>query len=418
MTILVFGDLILDEYWQGTTKRLSPEAPVPVITDIKKKQCAGGAANVALNIKSMGSPVILMSQCSKDFNLGLLNDITRKLLYCDTTPTKTRIITDNHVVCRMDDEEYQKVELTNDWVLPDTDICVLSDYNKGFLHDCRSIIQYCKTNGIKTIVDPKKDWNFYRGCWLLKANAKELSEQIGREYDIEELETICSTLSHTYDIQNLIITLGGKGMYVWDGRFGTFISAEPNNVVDVTGAGDVVLAALAHYTYNGKDLISAAEKANSLAAISVSKLGSYVVTEEDIKHVETKVVFTNGCFDVLHAGHLDYLRKSKKLGSKLIVGLNSDRSVKDLKGEDRPINNQNDRKKMLESLEFVDEVIIFDDPTPYDLISRLKPDIITKGGDYTVDQVVGNDLVNQVVIIPILEGYSTTKIIEKIGKKS
>jgi D-beta-D-heptose 7-phosphate kinase/D-beta-D-heptose 1-phosphate adenosyltransferase len=212
-----------------------------------------------------------------------------------------------------------------------------------------------------------------------------------------------------------VITLGSQGLYLWTDNCGTLIKAVPNHVIDVTGAGDVVLAALAHYTDQGLDLLSAAKRANALAAIAVSKLGAYVITAQDLITVEDRVVFTNGCFDILHRGHVDYLKQSKAHGTKLVVGLNSDRSVRLLKGSSRPINSQQDRKAMLESLECVDEVIIFDEPTPRELILKVKPDIITKGGDYTVDQVVGNDLVNQVIIIPLAAGYSTTNLLEKIN---
>jgi D-beta-D-heptose 7-phosphate kinase/D-beta-D-heptose 1-phosphate adenosyltransferase len=418
MTILILGDLIVDEYWQGQTNRLSPEAPVPVITDIEKHQRAGGAANVALNIHSMGTYTLFISQSALDFNRSLLKNLKQLMLYSSITPTKVRITANGHIVCRIDREQYQSAELSPDWLTHDVKICVLSDYNKGFLHNSKEFIAWCNQKNIKTIVDPKKDWAFYQGCWLLKANAKELADQLGRSYQMDELETVCEELSKKFEIQNLVITLGHNGLYVWTGQHSKLIPAVKNNVIDVTGAGDVVIAALAHYAYQNHNLISAAEKANRLAAVSVSKQGTYIVTPEDLKNVEKKLVFTNGCFDILHKGHISYLKQSRALGTRLIVGLNSDASIKRIKGPDRPINNQNDRKAMLESLEFVDEVIVFDQDTPRELIEKIQPDIITKGGDYTVDQVVGNDLVNQVVIIPTTQGYSTSNIIKLIGDKS
>lgn len=415
MSILVLGDLLIDEYWFGHTTRLSPEAPVPVITGIRKELRAGGAGSVALNIKNMGSPVKLSSQCEPMEDLAaLLGDLPHDMIACERTPHKTRIITDDHVICRLDDERYQGVAARASWIPADTSICVLSDYNKGFLHSSREIIGWCRDRGIRTIVDPKKDWMNYENCWLLKSNAKELEDQIRRSVKVEDLRYVCQDLSQQHRIDNIVVTLGHRGMYVWTYRGGTMIEAEHNHVIDVTGAGDVVLAALAHYTYQGVDLVSAAERANALAAISVSRQGACVMTPDDMVRVEGKVVFTNGCFDILHKGHLDYLRRSRALGTKLIVGINSDRSVRELKGPGRPINSEEDRKAMLESLEFVDEVIIFDEPTPRELIRLVKPDIITKGGDYTVDQVVGNDLVNQVVIIPFVDGYSTSKILERL----
>lgn len=414
MSILVLGDVILDEYWIGSSTRLSPEAPVPVILNPITKKSPGGAANVALNIKSMGSLVKLISQVDENFDTELLGNLPTGLLRCEQTPHKTRIIGENHIICRIDRELFQPVNAQEFWIEPSYSICVLSDYNKGFLNDRTQIIKWCNDKNIKTIVDPKCNWKAYSGCWLLKANANELRDQIGRNYTIDELEEICSLLSNSLLIANIIVTLGESGLFLYTKNGSKHIHVEGSHVVDVTGAGDVVIAALAHYTDLGVDLVTTAERAVRLATISVSKQGSYIVTQEDIASVEHRVIFTNGCFDILHKGHVDYLRQSRALGTRLIVGLNSDTSVRQLKGVGRPINKQEDRKALLESLEFVDEVIIFDEPTPRELILKVKPDIITKGGDYTVDQVVGNDLVNQVIIIPIVENHSTTNILERL----
>jgi D-beta-D-heptose 7-phosphate kinase/D-beta-D-heptose 1-phosphate adenosyltransferase len=414
MTILVIGDLIIDEYWKGSSTRLSPEAPVPVISGVSRSIRLGGAANVAMNIHSMGSPVRLMSQAGPELDRHLLGDLPYQLIKSTSTPRKIRIIANNQVICRVDDESFQGVIPSRSWIDPKDSICVLSDYNKGFLHGCTDLIKHCAELGIKTLVDPKQDWRIYHGAWLIKANRSELESQISRSFDIEDLPRICSELSWELGISNMVITLGDQGLYSWSPAKGMHMPAPKRQVVDVTGAGDVVVAALAHYLCQGFDLHQAAHQANILASLSVSKQGSYVITKDDLESVSEKVVFTNGCFDILHVGHLDYLKRSRALGTKLVVGLNSDSSVKQLKGTDRPFNDQYHRKAMLESLEFVDEVVIFDEPTPRELILKFKPDIITKGGDYTPDQVVGNDLVNQVVIIPLTPGYSTTKILERM----
>jgi D-beta-D-heptose 7-phosphate kinase/D-beta-D-heptose 1-phosphate adenosyltransferase len=209
--------------------------------------------------------------------------------------------------------------------------------------------------------------------------------------------------------------MGGEGVFVSDRVSGIFeIRTDEHKVSDVTGAGDIFIAALTHFLNKESTLLDAVKKANILASSSVTKFGTTVLTEDDI--CKTKTVFTNGCFDILHKGHVEYLKKSKKLGAKLIVGLNSDKSVKKLKGNDRPINNEQDRKAVLEALDCVDEVYIFNEDTPYELIKSIRPDIITKGGDYTEDEVVGNDLA-KVVIVPLVEGYSTTKIVKKTRKK-
>lgn len=414
MSILVLGDLIIDEYLIGTSTRLSPESPVPVITDLHKEIRAGGAANVALNIKSMGSKIKLISQASRQFDTELISELEHVLITSVTTPTKTRIVANNQVICRLDTEQYQRVMLSKNWFSSNPSICVLSDYNKGFLDDSLNIIKLCNNLGILTIVDPKRDWSNYQGCWLLKANLKELSDQLNLTVKVDKLDTICADLNRTFQIENLVITLGSQGLFVWTKTEHSLIPSKDNHVIDVTGAGDVVIAALAHYINQGLDLKSAAKRANQLAGISVTHPGCYTVTQEDMASVEERIVFTNGCFDILHRGHIEYLRKSRSYGTKLIVGLNSDRSVRELKGSSRPVNNEHDRKAMLESLEFVDEVIIFDEPTPKELIQRIKPDIITKGGDYKEPiNVVGNDIA-QVVLMPYIEGYSTTKIIERI----
>lgn len=416
MTILVIGDYIVDEYWIGTSDRISPEAPVPVVTKIKPIVRAGGAANVALNIQAMGSTVELITQAAANYDQSLIESLKSNVYPCEITPTKTRIVANDHAICRIDNEQYQPLIPEKKWFDRDISICVLSDYNKGVLDNSNSIINWCNELNIKTIVDPKKTWDNYQGCWLLKANAKELEQEIGRQFETSELDTICQTLSIKHSISNIIITLGNKGMFVWTADTSRFISSWAKLVVDVTGSGDVVIAALAHYTINGYDLFAAAERATKLASIGVEKFGCYTVTQDDLIRIESKVVFTNGCFDILHKGHLDYLQKSRNLGTRLVVGLNSDQSIKRLKGPARPINNEHDRKLMLESLECVDEVIVFDEDTPRELIKQLKLDIITKGGDYSVDQVVGNDLVNQVIIIPLVEGYSTTQIINRLNK--
>jgi D-beta-D-heptose 7-phosphate kinase/D-beta-D-heptose 1-phosphate adenosyltransferase len=413
MAILVIGDFIIDEYLMGTSSRLSPEAPVPVVCHQSLKLFAGGAANVALNIKAMGSTVKLISQCDDQTNLDLLGDLDHTMIACDLTPHKTRVLSDGHMICRIDREQYQPLGFTPAWLGSSTEICVISDYNKGSVTNSHGIISACADRGIKTIVDPKRDWDHYSGAWLLKANAQELRQQAARDFSMADLPSICSSLAAEYGIRNLVITLGSEGLFAWTPDGYRFFPAQKQAVADVTGAGDVVIAALAHYIHQGEELLSAAGKANQLAGRSVTQLGTYVVQPEDLAAVEERVVFTNGCFDVLHRGHVEYLRRSRQLGTRLIVGVNSDRSVRQLKGPSRPINRAEDRKALLESLGCVDEVIIFDEPTPRELIQRIKPDIITKGGDYTVDQVVGNDLVNQVVIIPYVDGYSTTNMLRK-----
>jgi D-beta-D-heptose 7-phosphate kinase/D-beta-D-heptose 1-phosphate adenosyltransferase len=271
---------------------------------------------------------------------------------------------------------------------------ILSDYNKGVLHHSKAIVQSLKKAGMYVIVDGKKPLSAYEGADIIKMNEKE--------YELYN-EPTSSTL---------VVTMGARGVKIIRGILTTEIPGNEVAVSDVTGAGDVFLAAMTLFLERGDTLNKACEKANELSALSVTKFGTYIITEEDVRKSDKKIIFTNGCFDVLHPGHVKYLQESRKLGDKLIVGLNSDRSVKALKGNDRPIHDEQSRKKVLESLECVDEVIIFDEDTPYELIKIISPDIITKGSDYTnKEQVVGNDLAD-VILIDYDEKFSTTKILE------
>jgi D-beta-D-heptose 7-phosphate kinase/D-beta-D-heptose 1-phosphate adenosyltransferase len=247
--------------------------------------------------------------------------------------------------------------------------------------------------GCKVIVDPKRNCKHYKGAWLIKPNDIE-SRNLGFE---------------SWDGNTLLTTHTTNVLIIDDKSY--FSDVEEGEIVDVTGAGDCFLAAFVYGLVKGYDYQRCVDVATKGATKSVQYAGTYVLKAED---VESKVIFTNGCFDILHRGHIDYLERSKKLGDKLIVGLNSDASIKRLKGESRPINNEEDRKTLLGSLKYVDEVIIFDEDTPYELIKKIKPDIITKGGDYTPETIVGNDLA-EVIVLPYVKDYSTTNIVSKLN---
>lgn len=371
--IVVIGDILIDEYIYGTSTRLSPEAPVPVVKFLEKERKLGGAANVYNNIKSLTQDVKLVDITKSDY------------------PIKQRIYADGHYVTRVDYEEEMDNSDLYDYVRQNVEDCtvVLSDYNKGTLKNPQRIIRALKENNCYIIVDPKQDLEVYSGADIIKPNKKEYEEY------------------NTGIDANMVVTLGKEG-YMIDGVVYPTIEQD---VYDVTGAGDTFLAVMAYYIDRGNKLEHACRMANIAAGVSVQHKGVYVVQPEDL-NLET-VVFTNGCFDILHRGHIELLKASKRLGGHLIVGLNTDESVRRLKGKERPINNQYDRKMLLESLAFVDEVILFDEDTPYNLIQKVKPDIITKGGDYAVEDVVGNDLAN-VVILPTIENFSTTDTIRRI----
>lgn len=382
MKIGLIGDYIEDVYIYGKCERISPESPIPIFEQQRVEYRDGGAGNVKKNMEALGATVT----CYTSFH-----------------STKTRYVVDNHIVFRCDQEDYVASRKTKFYFEDDIEWVVISDYNKGYIHNAPEIIKDLKSKGKKVIVDPKKSLTAYAGADIIKMNESEYLKY-SHVRDYEELR-------QTLNVQILIITRGRKGVLVID-KYDTFeITPENHEVSDVTGAGDVFIAALAYYLASNQDLKIAVIKATKFASISVTKFGTYTLTKEDIAKVSPKIIFTNGCFDILHRGHVEYLRKSKELGDKLIVGLNSDASVRKLKGKDRPINNQEDRKMVLENLGFVDEVIIFDEETPYELIKKIKPDIITKGGDYTVETTVGNDLA-KVIIIPKVKDYSTTKVLE------
>jgi D-beta-D-heptose 7-phosphate kinase/D-beta-D-heptose 1-phosphate adenosyltransferase len=389
--ILVIGDYIIDRYIYGSVKRISPESPIPVFEEISSEDKDGGAGNVVANLRALGNEVLFITNM-------------------DTPPLKTRYVVNNHILFRSDNESYNPPDEIN-LIIPDNiHYAILSDYNKGYLKESNKIIEVMIENGVAVIVDPKKHISNYKNAHIIKFNEKEFYE-----YTEAQSFSDCESIRKKYGISTIIITMGGNGVFVSDLVDGDYTVKTKNHPVsDVTGAGDVFIASLTHFLNKKNTIKESIKKANTLASISVTKFGTTVLSEDDIK--KSKVIFTNGCFDIIHKGHIDYLKYSKSLGYKLVVGLNSDESVRKLKGKNRPINNQEDRKSVLESLDCVDEVIIFDEETPYNLIKLVKPDIITKGGDYTTDTVVGNDLA-EVIIVPFTEGYSTTNIAKKMKVK-
>jgi D-beta-D-heptose 7-phosphate kinase/D-beta-D-heptose 1-phosphate adenosyltransferase len=376
MKVLVLGDIIVDKYIYGTSTRISPEAPVPVITYKREVETLGGAGLVYENLKSLGVDVELI-------------DIF------DEVSVKTRVICDGHYVTRIDNDYHADSKQYLDYILSqdfnDYEYVILSDYNKGTLDESLKIIEHLNTFGCKVIVDPKEHANHYKGAWLVKPNYKEFGD-----------------FGFTNWQGNIITTNAGDNVVANIDNVVYDIPVNANEVADVTGAGDCFLAAFVYGLtkgYNYKHCIELAIKGSTEA---VTHVGTYTLAVSDL---EDRIVFTNGVFDILHKGHFELLAEAKTLGEKLIVGINSDASVKRLKGETRPINNQMKRISQLEILPWVDQVVVFDEDTPYELIKELKPHLIVKGGDYTVETVVGHDLAD-VHLVPTVEGYSTTSIIE------
>ena len=389
MKIGLIGDHITDIYVYGKMTRFSPESPIPIFDIVREEIVCGGASNVNNNLMALGANV--------DYFFDNQN-----------YSVKRRYVCDNHILFRVDDDKISQIDCCDISFSEETKYVILSDYNKGMLSKSKLLIQQLKSQDKIVIVDPKRNLVNYEGADIVKLNESEYNKFSMIDDGYQETRKF-------YKIGTLIITLGARGLIIVSDDGITEIPGESKQVSDVTGAGDVFIASMTYYLAKGKTLVNACKLANKLAALSVCKFGTYTLTPEDIKSVEKKVIFTNGCFDIIHKGHIDYLQKSKDLGDYLIVGLNSDRSVKKLKGSDRPINNEHDRKAVLESLKFIDKVIIFDEETPYELIKNIQPDIITKGGDYkTIEEVVGHDI-SDVIIIPYLEGYSTTKILEHMN---
>ena len=426
MTIQVIGDLILDQYISGTSKRLSPEAPVPVLINLETSYVAGGAANVARNLRSLGCEVELYGAVgeqpeTKTLCAMLADDgINLRVISNGSilTTVKTRIMSGGHQLVRLDSEN-SHADLSPDitGALADaggTDIVVFSDYNKGVLARSNWLITQLPNS--RVLVDPKRDLQHYRGAWLVKPNRKEFEELIGKFDTVEHMVELAKDAMYEYDITNLLITLGAEGMVLVTPTGYRGYESSAQEVFDITGAGDVVISVLAYALDHGIELERAVAMASRAAGRAVAHHGNYIVKQSDVTQFGT--VFTNGCFDILHRGHVEYLKQSRELGDRLVVGINSDASVQRLKGAGRPVNSQEDRRAVLEALDCVDQVIIFDEDTPEQLIRQVRPDVITKGGDYTANDVVGRDQVKAVVILPLVKDTSTSNIIDRIKNAS
>ena len=472
-TILVIGDVMLDQYTWGNVNRISPEAPVPVVRVNKKSKVIGGAANVASNLAGLGCRVILIGLRGDDSQGNDIESICSEKGIISAfitdpgrpTTTKTRIMASKQQLFRLDEEEVHQMNsetavafMANvENKLPEADVVILSDYGKGTLTTpeiCSRIIQACTHKKTPCLVDPKgQDWQRYSGATCITPNTLELETVTGISIDNDNNKLIAEVteIKKKFDLKCLLLTRGAKGMCVADtGETPLFIPTKAREVFDVSGAGDTVIATLAAGISAGLSFRKAAELANTAAGVVVGKVGTRPVnkTELDLaikssndgskitgyfktdstKNANNKInawkssgdtiVFTNGCFDLLHPGHVDLLYKARALGNRLIVGLNSDNSVKRLKGETRPILAEKDRASILSALACVDMVVLFDEDTPLELLEVLQPDILVKGADYKVEDVVGRDLIEsyggKVSLVSLVEGYSTSKIEKKI----
>lgn len=465
--ILVIGDLMVDVYYQGSVSRISPEAPIPVLKKcFEEKYIPGGSCNVAMNLVAACDNVSIVGVCGVDSNgdklISILNksgiDITDVNRINIDTISKIRFISNtNQQLLRMDVEDVDDIKSKIDYEgllqsirerISEFNIIILSDYLKGVLtfDFSQAVITLAKKAGIRVLIDVKDPhYEKYRGAWLLKPNLKELNSltqmPVGND---EEIIEASRHLLVECECEYVLTTCGAKGMILVGNDLIRHLDTKGKKVYDVTGAGDTVIAYLAHCIAEGNNIVNAMEVANYAAGIQVGKVGTSTVYIQEVREVMDglgstylrkklrwrdldsfrdkvhgrKVVFTNGCFDILHVGHKRYLEEARSLGELLVVGVNSDDSVRRLKGTDRPVNTERDRVEMLTALNCVDYVIVFEDDTPYDLINRIKPQVLVKGGDYKPEDVVGKDIVEsnggEIVIIPLVEGKSTTAVIEKI----
>lgn len=461
--ILVIGDLMIDHYLWGSCERISPEAPVQVVDISKETTVLGGAGNVINNLNALGAKVSVSSVIGDDENgkelLLLLSDIGVDSSNIITqkerkTSKKSRVIAVSQQILRYDRESKDDIIDTSVSKILEGlsshintyDAVILSDYGKGVLTDelCKKVITLANKNGVKVLVDPKgSDFSKYRGSYLLTPNKKEaiLATKIEIN-DAQSLEKALLKLKKECDLDISLITLSEDGIATYENKVEVFPTVA-KEVFDVTGAGDTVIASIAFALASGKNIQDTAAFANLAAGVVVGKIGSATVSIDEIEEYEAslhkstsdahiksfadietlvhrskengkKIVFTNGCFDILHVGHVKYLQIAKSFGDILIVGLNSDESVSRLKGPTRPVNIAEDRAYLLAALEAVDFVVPFSEDTPLNLIKMIAPDILVKGGDYEGKSVVGTEFASELKLVDFVDGKSTTKTIQKI----
>lgn len=468
LKVLVVGDIMLDRYIHGEVERISPEAPVPVIRHAQRYERAGGAANVAMNLAGLGCKAILAGLWGDDSEQRELAGILERVgvdpvgVVSSSLPTisKTRIVGRMQQLLRLDIEsreappemEANRLRERATELVDKVNAVILSDYAKGALTDrlCESVIREARDKGVPVLVDPKtKDFSKYNGATTVCPNLGELSA--ATEVSVHNLEALLEAgqaIMAEHDLQYLTVTMSEKGITLLRRNSRYHSPARAREVFDVSGAGDTVIATLAAGLAGGLKIETAVELANLAAGIVVGKMGTVPIAQHeliaaltpsveitagekilDLERARRRVaewrasgetiVFTNGCFDLLHVGHITLLEDCRKFGTKLVLGLNTDSSVNRLKGPTRPIVGQRERARVMAALAAVDAVVLFDEDTPLELIRALKPDVLVKGGDYTVETVVGHEDViasgGRVEIVPTVQGFSTTNIVKKLA---
>ena len=459
--VLVVGDVMLDRYWSGQTSRISPEAPVPVVHVKANEERPGGAANVALNIASLGGQAVLLGYVGNDeAGRSLANTLQARgvqthFVALDNAPTitKLRVLSRHQQLIRLDFEEgfagQDHAQLFSQFkaLLASADVVVLSDYRKGTLERARELIALAQAAGKPVVVDPKaQDFATYQGATVITPNLAEFREAVGEWVDEADLVQRGQALLARCELGNLLLTRSEQGMTLLRHQFAPYnLPTRAREVFDVTGAGDTVVSVLAASMAAGLPLEQAMGLANLAAGIVVGKVGTATVSVPELHkalqqhHAQVKgvvseaqllaavqearihgerIVMTNGCFDILHVGHVTYLEEARKLGDRLIVAVNTDESVRALKGPTRPVNTMANRMRMLAALSCVDWVVDFSEDTPERLICAVKPDLLVKGGDNDPQKIPGNRCVwdngGDVVVLSFVDGVSTTNTIARI----
>ena len=461
--VLVVGDVMLDRYWQGPAARISPEAPVPVVRVAEREDRPGGAANVARNIAALGAPCELLGLVGEDeaaqaLRAGLAGvaGLTARLVTVPGLPTvtKLRVLSRHQQLLRLDFEQAfpasaaERLRAPFAAALDGVGAVVCSDYAKGALGDVASLIARARARDVPVVVDPKgRDFCRYRGATVLTPNQAEFEAVAGACRDDAELAARAEALRADLGLAALLVTRSERGMTLVEaGRPPLHLPTHAREVYDVTGAGDTVVATLAAALAAGETLRGAAALANHAAGVVVGKLGTASVSPAELaraleaereplprgvvdadtlqdyvaraRAAGERIVMTNGCFDLLHPGHVAYLAQAAALGDRLVVAVNDDDSVRRLKGAERPVNPLASRMAVLAGLRSVDWVVPFGADTPRELICRLRPDVLVKGGDYRPEQIAGHDCVRaaggEVVVVPFVAGHSTTAVIERL----
>ena len=450
MKIIIYGEIILDKYLFSTTNRIAPEENIPIYLVNKIDNKLGGASNVALNLKDF-CEIELISVLGNDeksseiINLLNSNNINNKIFISNRKCIiKNRTISNNKIIHRLDIEDNYEIPdnlideillyLEQKFTSEKIDGFILSDYNKGIIPIslCQQIINLCNKFNINTFIDPKiKNIQKYKNCTFFKPNLIEAFDIIGTK-NIND-KNLLDKIYKEVNCKLLLVTKGSEGIIGYDGNEYIDIKHESNiNVVDVTGAGDTVISVFSYIYLLSNNFKFASEISNKIAGKSIQFLGNYKFKESDIKNsnklimaneilliknirkIHNNIVFTNGCFDIVHIGHIKLLKFCKLQGDVLILGLNSDKSIKMLKGNDRPINNEHDRIEFIQLLDLVDYIILYEDLTPLEIIKNLEPDVLVKGSDYNIDNVIGKEYTKKVVFYDLVPEKSTSNIIKKI----